>query len=90
MCIKRQCLGKEGHPVQSKQGAGKEGHPVQSKQGAGKRQKGMGLGGKRLELIYAPQGFQTETGPCMKSGLIALAITMTTGYNINHCTLQPF
>ena len=49
VCTKRQCLGREGRPVQSKQGAGKR--------------KGHRARGKRLELIYTPQGFQTRTGP---------------------------
>ena len=49
VCTKRQRLGKKGRPVQSKQGTGKR--------------KGHRARGKRLELIYTPQGFQTRTGP---------------------------
>ena len=49
VCTKRQRLGKKGRPVHSKQGTGKR--------------KGHRARGKRLELIYTPQGFQTRTGP---------------------------
>ena len=49
VCTKRQCLGREGRPVQSKQGAGK-------RKGHGAREKGWNLStylkGSRLEQAH--------------------------------------
>ena len=74
---------------------GREGHSVQSKQGAGKRQRGTGWPGKKgWSLSTHLKGSRLEQAHEIRPNcLIALAITMTTGYNINHfahCSLFDF
>ena len=45
---------------------------AENSQGAGETEGCRRDQGKRRELIYTPQGFQTRTGPSVKSGLMSL------------------
>ena len=74
-------LGREGHPVQSKQELGRD-------KGAQGQEKKKKKAGASLHTLRVP-----DWNRPMKLSLIALAITMTTGYNINHsahCRLFDF